>query len=367
MTPLTSRAFPVLAALLLGQAGIAGCKQTARDSKPSASSGASSPAGAALDPKQPVAKIGTSTITSGELDTKIKGRLSRMEAEHAEQVHGLKTQTLNEMIEQRLIDDKAKAEGLTGDKLIAREVEGKVPEPPAAEVQQVYDQTKASGRPLPPFDQVKVEIVKFLKQRKLGEAKQAYVDKLKAEAKVETMLPPLLMPKVQVAAEGPSKGEASAPVTIIEFSDFECPYCVKAEEAVNKVMEVYKGKVRLVYRDYPLDFHAKAQKASEAALCAGDQGKYWEMHAKLFANQKALEVPQLKQHAKEVGVEAGKFDKCLDGGDKAKDVAAHKKAGEEAGVTGTPAFFINGRPLTGAQPFEKFKEIIDHELSLNAK
>ncbi len=120
MTLLTSRALPVVCALLLGQAGIAGCKQTAQ--KRSASQGASSSAGASLDPKQPVAKIGTTTITSGELDAKIKGRLSRMEAEHAEQVHGLKNQTLNEMIEQKLIDDKAKAEGITGDKLIEREV-----------------------------------------------------------------------------------------------------------------------------------------------------------------------------------------------------------------------------------------------------
>jgi protein-disulfide isomerase len=181
------------------------------------------------------------------------------------------------------------------------------------------------------------------------------------------MLPPLLLPKVEVAADGPSKGDPNAPVTIVEFSDFECPFCGRAEDAVNKVMDTYKGKVRLVYRDYPLEFHAKAQKASEAALCAGDQGKYWEMHAKLFANQKALEPAQLKQHAKEVGVDSGKFDKCLDGGDKKQDVDKHKKAGEEAGVTGTPAFFINGRPLTGAQPFEKFKEIIDHELGATGK
>jgi protein-disulfide isomerase len=362
MTPSTNRALPIIAALLLGPAAIAGCKQTA-PSKPSATSGAAAPAGATLDPKQPVAKIGNTAITSGELDTKIKGRLSRMESEHAEQVHNLKSQTLNEMIEQRLIEDKAKAEGLTAEKLIAREVEAKVPEPPAAEVQKVYDQTKASGRQLPPFDQVKGEIVKFLKQRGQAEAKKAYIDKLKADAKVEMLLPPLLMPKVEVAAEGPSKGPANAPVTIIEFSDFECPYCVRAEESVKKVLEAYKDKVRLVYRDYPLPFHAKAQKASEAAICAGDQGKYWEMHAKLFANQSALDVPQLKQHAKDVGVDVAKFDKCLDGGDKAKAVEAHKKAGEEAGVTGTPAFFINGRPLTGAQPFEKFKEIIDHELA----
>jgi protein-disulfide isomerase len=366
MTLLTSRVLPLFTVLLLGSVGIVGCKQSARDQKSSAS-GASSSSGPSMDPKAPVAKIGSATITSGELDAKIKGRLSRMEAEHAEQVHGLKSQTLNEMIEQRLIDDKAKKEGITPEKLIEREVTSKLPEPAPAEVQQVYDQTKASGRPLPPFDQVKGEIVKFLQQRKTGEAKKAFVDKLKAEAKVETMLPPLLMPKVDVSAEGPSKGEANAPVTIIEFSDFECPYCVRAEESVKKVMEVYKGKVRLVYRDYPLEFHAKAQKASEAALCAGDQGKYWEMHAKLFANQKALEVPQLKQHAKDVGVETAKFDKCLDGGEKAKAVEVHKKAGEEAGVTGTPAFFINGRPLTGAQPFEKFKEIIDHELLASGK
>ena len=148
----------------------------------------------------------------------------------------------------------------------------------------------------------------------------------------------------------------------MEFSDFECPFCVRAEEAVKQVMAAYPGKVRLVYRDYPLPFHARAQKASEAALCAGDQGKYWEMHEKLFANQKALEVGQLKQHAKDLGLTTDKFDKCLDSGEKAKIVDASKKAGEEAGVNGTPAFFINGRPLSGAQPFEKFKEIIDHEL-----
>ena len=98
------------------------------------------------------------------------------------------------------------------------------------------------------------------------------------------------MPKVEVSAEGPSKGEASAPITIVEFSDFECPYCVRAEEAVNKVMEVYKGKVRLVSATIRWS-STPTPKASEAALCAGDQGKYWEMHAKLFANQKALEVP----------------------------------------------------------------------------
>jgi protein-disulfide isomerase len=238
-----------------------------------------------------------------------------------------------------------------------------VSDPPDAEIQKVYDNAKASGRQLPPIDQVKPDIVKYLKERGTGEARKAFVDKLKAEAKVEMMLPPLLLPKVEVAADGPSRGDAKAPITIVEFSDYQCPFCGRAEESVKKVLENYKGKVRVVFRDFPLPFHDKAPKASEAAHCAGDQGKYWEMHEKLFANQQALDVPQLKDHAKGIGLDAGKFDKCLDSGDKAKIVESSKKAGEEAGVSGTPAFFINGRPLSGAQPYEKFKEVIDSELA----
>ena len=314
------------------------------------------------DPKAPVAKIGGEVITEADLDAKVKSRLSKLEAEHAEKVHELKSQTLNELVDERLLASKAKSAGITPEKLVEREVTAKIAEPTEAEVKQLYDRTKASGRDLPPIEQVKPDILRFLKERGAGESRKNYVDKLRADAKVEMLLPPLLLPRVEVAALGPSRGDPKAPITIVEFSDFECPYCVRAEEAVQQVLAAYPGKIRLVYRDYPLPFHARAQKASEAALCAGDQGKYWEMHAKLFANQKALELAQLKQHAKDLGLQTASFDKCLDSGEKAKIVDASKKAGEEAGVNGTPAFFINGRPLSGAQPFEKFKEIIDHEL-----
>jgi protein-disulfide isomerase len=349
--------------ILLATVAVAGlaCKksETARTTG-SASSGAD----VKRDPSRPVAKVGSDVITEGDLDAKIKPRVARLEAEHAEKVHGLKSQTLDELVEQRLIEKKAKAEGVTPEALVEREVNSKVPEPQQAEMQALYDQAKASGRPLPPFDQVKGEIVKHLKQQKGEGSKKTFMDKLRADNKVELLLPPLLMPKVEVAAVGPSKGDANAPVTIVEFSDYECPYCSRAEEAVTKVMEAYKGKVRVVFRDFPLPFHQKANKAHEAALCAGDQNKYWDMHGKLFANQRALQLPQLKGYAKEIGLDTGKFDKCLDSGEKAKVIEASRKAGEEAGVSGTPAFFINGRPLSGAQPFEKFKELIDVELGI---
>jgi protein-disulfide isomerase len=348
--------------LLVGALAVAGCSKGARTG---ASSSAPGGAAAARDPKAPVAKVAGQVITEGELFTAARSQLTRLEGEHAEKVHGVKTQTLDGLIEKRLIDAKAKAEGLTPEKLIEREVTSKVATPPDAEVQQIYDRTKASGRPLPPFDQVKGEIVNFIKERNSEQARKAFTDKLKADAKVEILLPPVLPPKVEVAADGHSKGgDKSAPVTIVEFSDYECPYCSRAEEVVKKVLDEYKGKVRLVYRDYPLPNHGKAQKASEAALCAGDQGKYWEMHEKLFANQSGLDLPQLKGYASGIsGLDTAKWQKCLDSGEKAKVVEASKKAGDQAGVNGTPAFFINGRLLSGAQPFDKFKAVIDHELA----
>jgi protein-disulfide isomerase len=347
----------VAALLLLG--GATGCRPTEKGGGSSSSSSTAS----AEKSQRPVAKIGNEVVTEGELEVSIKPRLSRLEGEHAEKVHGLKSQGLNELIETRLIAAKAKAENTTPEKLIEREITSKIAEPGEGEIKAFYDQAKAGGGQIPPFETVKGEIVKFIKDRQAGQARKTFVDKLRGETKVETMLPPMLLPKVEVAAEGFAKGEAKAPITIVEFSDFECPFCSRAEDSVKKVLAEYKGKVRLVYRDFPLPFHSRAQKASEAALCAGDQGKYWEMHEKLFANQQQLEPTQLKAHAKELGVDATKFDQCLDTGAKASVVEASKKAGEAAGVSGTPAFFINGRPLSGAVPFEQFKEIIDHELA----
>ena len=132
-------------------------------------------------------------------------------------------------------------------------------------------------------------------------------------------------------------------------------------------MKAYPDKVRLVFRQFPLEFHKQAPKAAEAALCANDQGKFWEMHDTLFANQKELEVPKLKEYAKKVGLDTAKFDKCLDSGEKAATIKADQEAGAKVGVNGTPAFFINGIMISGAQPLDEFKSIIDSELKAKQK
>jgi len=317
----------------------------------------------AADPNAPVAKIGTEVISAKELEDFAKGDLKKLESQFQEQLYQTKRQALDTIIMKRLVEAKAKAAGKSPEEFVQAEVMSRIPPTTDAEVQQVYDAAKAQGRDLPPIAQVKDTIVRYVQQQKAQAAAQAYYDKLKADAKVEILRPPYRAPRQQVEAKGPSRGPAAAPVTIVEFSDFECPYCSRAEETVSEVMRVYGDKIRLVYRDLPLPNHKNAPKAAEAAHCAGEQGKYWEMHAKLFANQRALEVPALKGYAKDLKLDQAKFDKCLDSGATAAIVEENRRVGNEAGVNGTPAFFVNGILISGAQPFDAFKEVIDVELA----
>ena len=175
---------------------------------------------------------------------------------------------------------------------------------------------------------------------------------------------PLKAPKVAVdiPAHSPTKGPANAPVTIVEFSEFQCPFCSRGANTVRDVLKEYEGKVRVVFRHKPLDFHKEAPLASEASMAANEQGKFWEYHDKLFANQKALFRSDLDKYAQEVGLDLEKFKSALDSR-KYKSVVQQDEAyGGKIGVGGTPTFFINGRKLVGAQPITEFKKVIDFEL-----
>ena len=314
------------------------------------------------DPNAPVAKISGQTITAAELDELQKKELAQLDTQYQEQRYQLRRQALENMLRKRAFEAKAKEKGITTEELFDKEIGNKIPEPSEAESKALYEQAKAGGQQLPPYDQVKGEIAKFIKSKKAQGAIADYWDGLKKEMGIEVLLAAYEPPKVTVEAVGPSKGPEAAPITIVEFSDFECPFCVRAEPTVRQLLEAYPGKIRLVYRDFPLPMHPHAPKAAEASHCAADQGKYWEMHEKLFANSQKLEVADLKGYAKDLKLDAARFDKCLDSGEKAKVVETNRKAGEDAGVTGTPAFFINGRVISGAQPLEAFKTMVDQEL-----
>jgi protein-disulfide isomerase len=162
------------------------------------------------------------------------------------------------------------------------------------------------------------------------------------------------------------KGDKNAPVTIIEFSDYECPFCARFySDTLSQIDEKYikTGKVKFVYRDFPLGFHQNAQKAAEAAECAGEQGKYYEMHDLLFEKGVQGGVASFKQYAKQIGLDTGKFDTCLDSGAMAGEIRKDMSDGQKAGVQGTPGFLVNGQLISGAQPFAVFEQVIEAELA----
>ncbi len=164
----------------------------------------------------------------------------------------------------------------------------------------------------------------------------------------------------------PFKGSKNAPVTIVEFSDFQCPYCARFAQQTLPLIEqnyIKTGKVKLVFKDFPLGFHANAKKASEAANCAGDQEKYWEYHDRIFQNQNALDIASLKKYAKDLGLDSSKFDACIDSGKYSAEIDEDVSEGQKNGVTGTPAFFVNGKSLVGAQPYAVFEQAINQALA----
>lgn len=304
-----------------------------------------------------LAKIGNKVFTRAEIEARIKPKLIEIEAQRYEAMR----EGLDEAVAEELFKLEATARKITPEQLEKDEIAAKVPTPADADIQKVYDENKEElqGQTL---EQVKPQIVEYLKGEKEQVRRAAFIDELKKKYKSTDSFK---APTVQVATAGrPERGGgAKAPVTIVEFSDYQCPFCKRGEDSVQKVFETYGDKVRIVFRDYPLPFHPQARPAAEAANCANDQGKFWEYNKKLFANQSALAETDLKTYAKDLGLDTAKFDECF--AKKTHSAAIDKDIADGAtvGVNGTPAFFINGRSLSGAQPFDKFKEVIDDELA----
>ncbi|MFO0596185.1 MAG: thioredoxin domain-containing protein [Myxococcaceae bacterium] len=328
--------------------------------KDNASTGGNTAQGVSLapvveNPNLPVAKYNDKVVTLKEVDDKISGQLKELEKKKLE----LRMQTAEQIVLEALAKAEAAKVGKTDEQWVKEQLTASIPPPPDAEIQKVWDENKDKMPPGSTFEGMREQIISFLQRDKQKEVAMKLFDDLKTKANYQLLLEE---PRVQVAATGPARGPADAKVTIVEFSDFECPYCGKAEESVSQVMEKYAGKVRIVFRHFPLSFHPHAPKAAEASMCANDQGKFWEMHKQLFANRTALAVEDLKKYAGDLGLDTAKFNECLDSGKMKAAVDADTKAGGDVGVTGTPAFFINGKSLSGAQPFSEFQKVIDAEL-----
>ena len=341
---------------LLCVLGVAACKtgssRNASDKNP-----------ISVEPTEKVATIDGQSITYAEVDKQSGGKLKQAEVKALTDLYDARRGAIDEMITKRLLEEEAKTKGKTVDQWYQTDFLQSLPAPSETELKQLYEQHKGEvgGQS---YEQVHDRLVQFMKQQKSREQLTAYLDQLKQKHGVQITLAQPNLPRVEVAATGPSRGPENAPVTIVEFSDFQCPYCGREYPVVERLMKEYDGKVRLVFRHFPLEFHPFAQKAAEAGACAADQGgeKFWKLHDRMFTNQQKLAVDDLKGYAKELGLDSSRFEKCLDSGEKRALVEADEKAGQEAGVSGTPAFFVNGVFINGAVPYEQFKDAVDREL-----
>ncbi len=308
-----------------------------------------------------VARVGSEAITQGQLDAWIKDELWKDQTDNgnALKVYELRSRALDRLIDQRVLQSEAKTRGVDPDHLLDVEAAKRVTISDQ-DVKEFYAAHKAQlGSQT--LEQLTPRIKEHLERERGSDAARSFVAELRAAQKVETLLAP---PRIVVAGEGHAKGPADAPITLIEFSDYQCPFCRRAEPAVEQVLKEYAGRVRFVYRHFPLEeIHPLARGASEAALCADEQGHFWEYHAQLFGESQGLAAEQLEHYASEAKLDVAAFKACLAARRGDARIDQDLADGKAAGVTGTPAFFVNGIPISGAQPVEEFRKVIEAELA----
>ena len=309
------------------------------------------------DPKDDVAaQVGPVRITMAQVDDRVRQDEPRI----WQNLYDARKRALEHLVDENLLRAEVRRLGVERDSLIRREVTDLIPVVSDSAVADFYDRNEGqmAGQPLAAMAD---RIREHLATENHHNLWSDYLGRLRERAEIEIqLLPPRAL--IQVNDSEPSKGPVDAPITLVEYSDFECTYCGRAQPTLTQVLGEYGDRVRLVYRDFPLSIHANAHLAAQAGACAHDQGRFWDYHDTVFANIRHLRPDDLRRYAVEMGLDSTAFDACLSSERHAGSVDADLSSGQAHGVTGTPAFFINGRLLSGARPFSAFQELIDDEL-----
>lgn len=309
--------------------------------------------------KDPIAIVDGQAITDEELLPYVQNQLRPLR----DQEYQIKKKALDNLVAQKLLEAEARKKGVTVEKLLEQEVDAKVPVPTDAELNAVYLVQKAQLNR--PFADVKPQLSQALKQAKIQEARQEYSARLRQQAKVSVLLSP---PRTEISIDPARvRGNPKAKVMIVEFSDFQCPFCGQVEATLKDLLAKHEGVVALAFRDMPLpQIHPFAMGAAEASRCAGEQGKFWEYHDLLFGDQSHLDRTELVEKARTLKLDEKQFDSCLASEKYKAQILRDAQEGMLAGVSGTPGFFINGVFLTGAQPEPIFEQMIQDQLAAPA-
>jgi protein-disulfide isomerase len=343
--------------LLLGAAGVALAACSGVPAGPPGSAAPSPAAAAPVTGAGVVAEVEGTPILAAELDQAAASRLARLRQEE----YDIRREALDELIWERLVRAEAAKQGVSPEELVRREVEDKAKGPSDAEVDVVYRDNRARFGGASREDAV-ARIRQVLGQRAQQERRAEWEKQLRAKARVAVRLEPPRV-KVDIPAGSPATGPETAPVTIVEFTDYQCPYCHRAQAVIDEVMARYRDKVRLVHLDFPLEGHPGAIPAARAARCAGEQGRFWDYHRSLMTAPGPLDDADLKRRAAGLGLRDGDFAACVSSPRHDEAIRASFDHGSSLGVSGTPAYFVNGRLISGARPVEAFAELIEAELA----
>lgn len=306
-----------------------------------------------------LATIGDEKLTLADVRAQVGERLDQVEATYRRSRDKLIESALDTIIQSKLMLGEVKKTGKTADELLAAEAGGPL-EPTPVEIASWYkeNQSRVQGRPL---EQVSSQIADFLRGQRRKAAAEKLSMRLRTERKVAIDFEPYRLEFNNSGA--PTAGKKDALVTLVEFSDFQCPYCKSAAPGVREIEKKYGDKVLIVYRQYPItSLHPNAFKAAEASLCANEQGKFWALHDVMFEDQSKLAVADLKATARRLGMDGNKFDSCLDSGRYVEQVQNDQKEGARVGVNGTPTLFVNG-VATEAWNYGALSALLDKELA----
>ena len=323
---------------------------------PCAPSKPSTPPATSADRAKVLAIVDTKQITAGDVEDSLRPLIFSVQQE----VYALRKQDLELKVNDTLLSQEAQKKGVTTRALLEAEVNAKLPRVTEAQEQTFYNENK--DRISGDFAQTKAQIIQYLEEGKEHEATLAFADQLRRASKIEINLTAPESPAFSIATDDqPVKGNPKAVVTIVEFTDFECPSCARQHPVLERIVSEFGDRLKLVVRDFPLSQHANARKAAEAAEAAREQGKYWEYAAVLFRNQSALGVDKLKQYATELGLDRAKFDAALDSGKFAEKIQRDLADGRKLGINGTPTLYVNGKRISD-NSYESLKSAVEAAL-----
>jgi protein-disulfide isomerase len=314
-------------------------------------------------PKGAAATIGDEVISMADLEKSTATELASL----AEQRYRVLDRRLSQIISERLLAREATRRGVSLEALIHAEISSKIPPVTGDDVNAFIAQNRAR-LPQGNEPELKAKVADYLHRLQASQRTEAFVTTLRAQTPVAVYLQAPDPVRVEVDPKiGFARGPASAPITIVEFTDFQCPYCKTVVDTLRQIVTQYADRVRWVFRDFPIaGLHPEAAIIHEAARCAGEQGKFWPYHDLVFERAPEGSPAALREFAAKVGADAAAFGQCLDGHKHRAAVAADIEAGTKLGVTGTPTFFINGQLLVGNQPLAEFQRVIERELARTA-